>query len=681
MIHPAIKPAIARVETQDGTHVGQATLIGASLCVTCAHVVAEALGEPWALAQAPQMPVALRFPNCNGVETTARVVAWRPFALPLAAGSDLALLEVDWPDGAAPPPVPLEDESVAVPPQDVVLLEYGAADPCGDERMGRWLATSGVKLQIEGARFIEPGVSGAPVVLPSPARGLLGIAAGRPTTPGPNAHGYAIPARHIAALLEEQASRLAQEKALAAAEARAPLAALAGIVEQLRAGVGTLKRDNTTQQIGDAVEGALDLVAAEDLDAPSKPLIAAVATLAKALDDAARDCRDVVLRGRRPGGGDLPAIDAFAPFGIGRIAAALAAIDAAERRAPRGLIPNDVMEDDSAYSRTSELRRTIADEVARLEKDQGAAEPVRALKRLDVRLRPKWLDPVDLRRSQQEIDALPLPFRGRRGLGGIIGAYVHLADDFSVFKDVDAPWCPEMVVIPAGEFVMGSPSGEAERSRNEGPQHRVTIGYRFALGRYAVTFDEYDHFCAATRREKPKDQGWGRGRRPVINVIWRDAVAYCEWLSERTGQRYRLPSEAEWEYACRAGTTTPFSFGATIGAEQVNHDGNHPYGSGEKGVYRRKTIPVGSLPANPWGLHEMHGNVSEWVEDAWHASYEGAPVDGSAWLEKSAGADRVVRGGSWFDGARYVRSAFRARLAPVVRLDNLGFRCARVQES
>ena len=136
--------------------------------------------------------------------------------------------------------------------------------------------------------------------------------------------------------------------------------------------------------------------------------------------------------------------------------------------------------------------------------------------------------------------------------------------DLAVFRDVDAPWCPQLVIIPAGQFLMGSPEKRERGSTSERPQHRVTIGRRFALGRYPVTFEEYDHFCVATQREKLKDQDWGRGRRPVINVSWQHAVAYCDWLSRQTDKLYRLPSEAEWEYACRAGTTTRYSFGDNL---------------------------------------------------------------------------------------------------------------------
>jgi hypothetical protein len=163
----------------------------------------------------------------------------------------------------------------------------------------------------------------------------------------------------------------------------------------------------------------------------------------------------------------------------------------------------------------------------------------------------------------------------------------------TIFRDIDAPWCPELVVVPAGSFIMGSPEQEEGCSLDERPQHKVKFSKPFALGRYPVTFDEYDYFCIETQREQPPDEDWGRGRRPVINVSWEDAGAYCEWVGARTGQKtYRLPSEAEWEYGCRAGTTTPFWTGATISTAKANYDGNYTYGSGRKGEYRDQMTPV-----------------------------------------------------------------------------------------
>ena len=165
--------------------------------------------------------------------------------------------------------------------------------------------------------------------------------------------------------------------------------------------------------------------------------------------------------------------------------------------------------------------------------------------------------------------------------------------------------------------MMGSPASETERTPREGPQHRVTFARPFAVGKFAVTFDEWDACVAdgGCNGYKPKDEGWGRDKRPVINVNWDDAQAYVAWLSRKTGKTYRLLSEAEREYVTRAGTTTPFWCGPSISTSQANYDGNHTYGSGSKGEYRQKTMPVDSFQPNPWGLYQVHGNVWEWTED------------------------------------------------------------------
>jgi len=188
---------------------------------------------------------------------------------------------------------------------------------------------------------------------------------------------------------------------------------------------------------------------------------------------------------------------------------------------------------------------------------------------------------------------------------------------------------------------MGSPEDEAQRSSDE-RQHEVVIAQPFALGQYPVTFAEHDRFCAATGRDKPEDECWGRGRRPVINVEWYDALAYCAWLSEQTGQTYRLPTEAEWEYACRAGTTTPFYFGATISTDQANYDGDHTYGSGRKSQNRRQTTSVGQFSANAWGLYDMHGNVWEWTDSTYDKDYGGNEQRCSDAKESKESSDRIT---------------------------------------
>lgn len=237
-----------------------------------------------------------------------------------------------------------------------------------------------------------------------------------------------------------------------------------------------------------------------------------------------------------------------------------------------------------------------------------------------------------------------------------------------------------MVVVPAGSFTMGSPTGEKDRETDGGSQHQVTFAQQFAVGKFSVTFDEWDSCVAdgGCNGYRPADQGWGRAKRPVVNVSWDDAKAYLAWLSRKTGKTYRLLSEAEREYVARAGTTTPFWTGSTISTSEANYDGNYTYGGGSKGEYRRQTVPVDSFQPNPWGLYQVHGNVWEWTEDCWNNSYDGAPTDGSAWTGGNCNR-RVLRGGSWRNHPRNLRSAFRFDYSTSDRIDakSLGFRVAR----
>jgi formylglycine-generating enzyme required for sulfatase activity len=212
----------------------------------------------------------------------------------------------------------------------------------------------------------------------------------------------------------------------------------------------------------------------------------------------------------------------------------------------------------------------------------------------------------------------------------------------------------EMAAIPGGTFMMGSPENEAERRDNESPQHQVTVP-SFFMEKYPVTQVQYQTIMGTN------PSLFKGSNRPVECVSWDNAVAFCEKLSQITGKTYRLPSEAEWEYACRAGTTTPFHFGETITTDLANYYGQLTYGQGAKGVYRRETTEVGSFGvANNFGLYDMHGNVWEWCQDNWHSNYEGAPIDGSAWLgiEKNTNT-RLLRGGSWNGNPGNCRSAYR----------------------
>jgi eukaryotic-like serine/threonine-protein kinase len=213
----------------------------------------------------------------------------------------------------------------------------------------------------------------------------------------------------------------------------------------------------------------------------------------------------------------------------------------------------------------------------------------------------------------------------------------------------------DMVAIPGGKFIMGSPATEKDRYSDEGPQREVSI-QPFSMGKFAVTQAQWQ----AVMGNNPSD--FKGDKRPIERITWHQAREFCRKLSQQTGRQYRLPSEAEWEYACRAGTTTPFYFGETITPAIVNYNGNFPYGEAPKGQFRQQTTDVGSFPPNAFGLYDMHGNVWEWCEDVWHENYNGAPTDGSAWETKGNENDnrsRPLRGGSWNFKADACRSADR----------------------
>jgi formylglycine-generating enzyme required for sulfatase activity len=237
----------------------------------------------------------------------------------------------------------------------------------------------------------------------------------------------------------------------------------------------------------------------------------------------------------------------------------------------------------------------------------------------------------------------------------VLAALVILRFGDSLLSVVNAP---EMVVIPAGAYGMG-----------EQRQRKVTVHKPFAIGRYEVTFDEYDRFARASGWELPQDSGWGRDRRPVINVAWSDAQAYAAWLSKKTGKRYRLPTEAEWEYAARG-----------RGRNEIWSGTSEP---AEVGIYAifnmHSTELVGRRKPNSVGLYDMSGNVFEWVQDCWHESYKDAPTDGSAWLEANGGncSLRVMRGGSWNLDALYSQASARNRISAVGRFNYIGFRLAQ----
>jgi formylglycine-generating enzyme required for sulfatase activity len=263
-----------------------------------------------------------------------------------------------------------------------------------------------------------------------------------------------------------------------------------------------------------------------------------------------------------------------------------------------------------------------------------------------------------------------------------------------------------LIEIPAGSFLMGSPNDEPERSPDEGPRHVVRLE-AFLIGQTPITQAQWREVAGWTPRDGER---WGRqlpanpsrfqamdaadeqresfgsfrwlkgetstDQRPVERVSWEDAMEFCHRLSQRTGRRYSLPSEAQWEYACRAASSTPFHYGDTLSTDLANYDGNHTYANGPKGEYRQQTTPVAHFPANAWGLHDMHGNVWEWCSDHWHDTYEGAPDDGRPWIDEKTNENRhrLLRGGSWYRNPGDCRSAYRYDHHAGVRSGNVGFR-------
>jgi formylglycine-generating enzyme required for sulfatase activity len=265
---------------------------------------------------------------------------------------------------------------------------------------------------------------------------------------------------------------------------------------------------------------------------------------------------------------------------------------------------------------------------------------------------------LDALAPEQRLIALPAIWRVFRGL--------------TEFRDCDD--CPTMAVVPAGEFTMGAPSAELG---GEAP-HRVRIEAPFAVSKFEITFAEWDACLAAggCRGYRPGDEGWGRDSNPAMNISWEDAKAYAAWLSAKTGKTYRLLSEAEWEYAARAGSIAAYPYTDGLSPSKANYDASTD-GTGPSDVNRQRTVPVGSFLPNAFGLYDMQGNVSEWVEDCWNDEYTAAaPTDGSAWVAGDC-KGHVVRGGSWEDSATELRSAARTGGAKDDRFYTDGVRIAR----
>jgi formylglycine-generating enzyme required for sulfatase activity len=345
---------------------------------------------------------------------------------------------------------------------------------------------------------------------------------------------------------------------------------------------------------------------------------------------------------------------------------------------------------------TARLERLQAESEARAEaerwkaeaqKSRADAERTRAAMERLAREKQEWQQQAILKKPQPTAQGeaseakgpalIPIPtiagrvvrkgnqWQKKRKSIMVFGYHELLAEDVAI----------TMIQIPAGEFQMGSPEQEADRQSYEGPQHQVSLG-SFFLGQTAVTQAQWQVVAGWPKQQmelKDQPSRFQAANQPVEQVSWEEALEFCRRLSVQSGRNYTLPSEAQWEYACRAGTTTAFSSGETLTSDLANYNGNNTYASGPKGVYRQTTAEVGSFPANGWGLHDMHGNVWEWCLDSWHGTYKGAPADGRAWII-GGGPHRLLRGGSWYGGPRYCRSAYRSFNHPVNRLSNIGFR-------
>lgn len=349
-----------------------------------------------------------------------------------------------------------------------------------------------------------------------------------------------------------------------------------------------------------------------------------------------------------------------------------------------------IEEENARKARKETLREQLR---ARRESDAAKAQQeIEEQQRKARLLRAEALQRAEQERARQELAAraaaelaqlLPTPSSPVADAGGVLR---------DAFLDGGGSG-PDLVLIPTGRFQMGAGEHEhrialaagSQKSwlARELPQRWVGIEQSFALGCHPVTVGQWRQFARATGWLVDGEVDWDNPgfvqneTHPVVGVSWNDAQLYLRWLSDMTGQLYRLPSEAEWEYACRAGTKTAFSFGDGISTDQANYDGNFTYNGGLRGIYRGGTSPAGSFAANPWGLFDMHGNVWEWVQDTVHDNYEGAPADGSAWEAGGDQSRRMLRGGSWLYNPRYLRSAVRNGFSTVLSNDIVGFRVAR----
>ncbi len=344
-----------------------------------------------------------------------------------------------------------------------------------------------------------------------------------------------------------------------------------------------------------------------------------------------------------------------------------------EPEEPESAQPVSTDADEAARQRAAEAAKAqrLAEEAAR-RKEEAEAEARRQAEEADRREAEAEAERRAEEKARRAAEAKAAAEAQRKAEEQARQAKTH----GTVFRDPleSGGKGPEMVVVPDGCFQMGSPPDEDGRGSNE-RQHEVCITKPFAIGTTEVTFDDYDRFAEATDREQPGDRGWGRGNRPVINISWEDATAYAKWLTGQTGAEYRLPTEAEWEYAARAGTESSYWWGDTASRDFANYGTDDCCDGHTEGKDRWEfTAPVGSFPANAFGLHDTAGNVWEWVADWYDSDYPSTKDDP---FVSQGGTHRVLRGGSWYNPPRYLRSALRFDWLPGIRYRNLGVRLAR----
>ena len=676
------------------------------MIVTCAHVVRDALGLTQVTADRPIGKIGIDFPFLEGLRQKQEAPHRLPFfaeitpggwgpACGIEAKNDVAILRLDktppFRCGCLFPDFEPKDEDLAV----YVHGFRGGGVTEGEAVDGRIAANSRgpnglwVFDSERSAYVVNPGFSGAPL-FPSHghATSADGILIGEPSKDEPQRDtkrvAFIIPAKGIHALIEAVYKADAEKRG---DDAPKELALARAFIPAARASLENLRNLNSATHFVNGVSRLLhrfEIIAGETLDDVN---LVGLSRIVRQLESQAQKAEE---------SGFAQHLTLFSlPSLCGKLGEFRQRLH--ERYtsiAGDCAVPNDPLDDNLPHRRElNELKAAVEDRLQALEDAYLPIAPELCKKArntlwaLDGELDS---DPLSLRRideMRRELEALDRDVFRELIIASqlLLGRYANRLPAGAIFRDGRS--YPEMVVIPSGKFLMGSPPHEAARDNDEEPQHEVTIPHRFAIGRYAVTFDEWDSAVTSCGvSHSPEDEGWGRGPRPVINVSWGDAQAFVQWLTRKTGRFYRLPSEAEWEYACRAGTKSPFWWGSSITPDQANYNGNYTYeGGGSKGENREKTLPVHSFEPNPWGLYQVHGNVYEWCEDRWHESYKEKPDDlmgtGSAWIIGAEDGDnnifRVFRGSSWVADPQLLRCAHRDMNSADFRSGAVGFRVAR----